>query len=309
VVSRTLACWIASLAAAALAALAVLAVAGHRLLSTTGAPDTHWLVSLRLLLGLLPTALEVGFLLAVPLGLAIGLRRGVGQRGPSEHPVTMTEALGLGFGWLVVSLLFSGVSHAKFSEATSLIRGLLTEAREACEHTQGRRSPVPILGADWRCEIGKPARLLGSLRGRGVDGSYALGALELGERPPSLLARELSVTLTPQSSRPGLKLVTRTAKVIGVFGLPPPSRLSPWWRGGLVASTTAAVVLLGCLLGRRRWGGALLLGLTPAGLALTALLVLDRAPGLPLLLYFALPLPALLVMLLEFSRSRRGTAG
>ncbi len=287
----------------------VMVVAGQRLVTSTGEPDTPWLVSGRLLLGLLPTALEIGFLFAVPLGVALGLKWARADVGPMELGSHLRAALPLAFSWFVLALLLVSYGHRELSGATALLRGLLSEARSACEFTEQRRARVPLLSADWRCEEGQPVRLLGRLRGRGLDGSYALEAIEFDEQPPTLLARELSVKLAPHTSRPGLTLMTRTAKVVGVLGLPPPSRLAPWPRGGLVAISTVAVVLLGFVLAHRRRVVALLLGLTPSLVALGSLFLLDRTPSAPLPLYFGVPLPALLVTLFELRRWRRVPVG
>ena len=213
---------------------------------------------------LLAAALELGFLISVPiaLGLAMSLRSARTARGASWQATaqaTLLVVLGLGAFCFGVSAWLDGRGTSPGQLATELV----ASARESCvESRPGAKVAVPLLGFAWVCEAGRPPRLQGRAP-LGKQATFEAASIVLSDDLKRIALEHFNLAFPLASFDLQLQI---HAKHATLSGLPPwgRSRRMPLGLRLFLFATSAGLSAYGVgrLASRRTWlpawAGALL---------------------------------------------------
>ncbi|MCU0684046.1 MAG: hypothetical protein MUF34_17690 [Polyangiaceae bacterium] len=282
----------AALTLGALGALVLLS-ATVRLLPWALAPDVAWGPLGVFARGVLVVGFETALLVSLPIAWALaaaslndqGEARACLLSGASPWSLARSTAP-LGLVLALVTLWPSALWGRDASGAGVVVRGLVSAAREGCDHARRPVSEVPLARASWLCPREGPARLVTSL---GTNLVASVQEVRVAEDLRTLWAEDISLDVR------GPPLVHLQARQGVLTGLPPfaraagaSQRLRPWFV--ILGALAGALAVMTSILRRGEARRALALGLGGASSACgLGLLVGSERLGLGPLWYAALP--------------------
>ncbi len=237
------------LVAACIAWLSVLILAAFGvilvILPWLRAPDVSRAVIFPIFLVVFGKSAELAFLVGMPIGFALGARRLVRAAEALGSPVEKIA----GSHWrlvLTVSCAMGamlGVTGQAYVNYWSLVpgrmaRSALASARERCLEDPGAPGArIPLLGATWICNKSQLPRLVGTLPGSRLRGSFSAGDVRVSDDLLTVELDDVRLGVRPTGQIPTLQLRTLHASVHGVRAVFRPARLSALPRAVLTVGT------------------------------------------------------------------------
>jgi hypothetical protein len=171
---------------------------------------------------LLAAALEISFLVSVPVALGIATSvRAARRAAPAPWSVTAWATCGLVLGLGALSFGVSTWLDGRGTSPGRLATELVTSARESCVDSAPRAEvTIPMLGFAWVCEAGRGPELHGRAP-IGKQATFRATAIALGDDLKRVAFEGFSLAFPVTASKLQVRVHTQQATVIG---------LPPWGR-------------------------------------------------------------------------------
>jgi len=254
-------------------------------------------------------ALELAFLLGIPVGFSLGTDRffrsgsatALASLGVSPWRSLGGAAL-LAACWLAAGTTLGVELNERASDPGAVAQRLVSASRQSCEASPHPFvSPVPMLDASWLCLDAAPPRLAGPMPGTRRTAWFSAESVVVGRGLSDVKLRGLRLVVRSRSDGPMLRAKIGTAEIRGLWGWAASGALAPNWRTFLVVGTGAFLGWLGIVLAltrktrQRPW--VFLVPGAAAAAAWLCLWVIDASAGAPALAYLLVPGAGALVAL------------